>query len=59
MQNTKMIMLCVSWHCAPKNVWKLPVATHANVIYGLSDEHSIEDGFMIRSLKFSFQCISK
>lgn len=51
-------MLCVSWRRALKNVWKLPMTTHSNIIYGLSGKHPIEVEFMFRCLKFNFQCMN-
>jgi hypothetical protein len=58
LRRNKINMLCVSWRRALKNVWKLPMTTHSNIIYGLSGKPPIEVEFMFRCLKFNFQCMN-
>jgi len=51
-------VLCVSWRRALKNVWKLPLNTHGNVIYALSCVRPIEVELKCRVLNFVLKCLN-
>jgi hypothetical protein len=54
----KIDKVYTSWRRALKNIWKLPMNTHANVVYGLSGKRPVEVDIMLRVLKFSFSCLN-
>ena len=49
---------CVSWRRALKNVWKLPINTHGNVIYALSCVRPIEVELKCRVFNFVIKCLN-
>jgi len=51
-------VLCVSWRRALKNVWKLPLNTHGNLIYALSCVRPIKVQLKCRVLNFVLNCLN-
>jgi len=51
-------VLCVSWRRALKNVWKLPLNTHGNLINALSCVRPIEVELKCRVLNFVLNCLN-
>ena len=44
---------CVSWRHALKNIWKLPMNSHSDILYGLSGKCPIEVELKHRTLSFA------
>ena len=54
----KLDRIYVSWRRALKNIWKLPMNTHTNIVYALCGRRTVETEIMLRTLHFSLRCIN-
>ena len=50
--------LYVFWRHGLKNVWKLPINTHSNILYGICAKRPIEIELKYRTLNFIYKCIN-
>jgi hypothetical protein len=58
LESSTLSSFCVSWRRGLKHVWKLPINTHSDILFGLCGKRPIEVELRYRTLSFLFRCIN-